>query len=45
MNEYTEANRKHWDEIAPIHAASPFYRVDEFRAGQSKLINHVEMAH
>ncbi len=43
MNEYTEANRKHWDEIAPIHAASPFYRVDEFRAGQSKLINRVEV--
>lgn len=44
MNEYTEANRKHWDEIAPIHAASPFYRVDEFRAGQSKLKHHVEVA-
>lgn len=37
MNEYTEANRRHWDEITPVHAASGFYDVASFKAGKSKL--------
>ena len=37
MNEYTEANRRHWDEITPVHAASDFYDVASFKAGESKL--------
>ena len=37
MNEYTEANRRHWDEITPVHAASDFYDVASFRAGKTKL--------
>lgn len=37
MNEYTETNRKHWDEVVPIHVNSEFYDVDAFRAGRSKL--------
>ncbi len=37
MNEYTEANRRHWDEIMPVHAASDFYDVASFRAGKTKL--------
>jgi SAM-dependent methyltransferase len=34
-----EANRRHWDEIAPIHAASAFYadHLAELRAGGSRL--------
>ena len=37
MNEHTEANRRHWDEITPVHAASDFYDVASFEAGKSKL--------
>ena len=37
MNEYTEANRRHWDEITPVHAASDFYDAASFKAGTSKL--------
>jgi 2-polyprenyl-3-methyl-5-hydroxy-6-metoxy-1,4-benzoquinol methylase len=35
-----EANRRRWDDMAPVHAGpgrSGFYSVDEFVAGQSKL--------
>ena len=32
-----EANRRHWDEIVPIHVESRFYDVAGFREGQSKL--------
>lgn len=31
------ANRRHWDEIVPIHAESDFYDVASFKAGESKL--------
>jgi len=37
MDEHLEANRKHWDEVVPIHVESEFYRVREFREGRSKL--------
>ena len=37
MDEYTQANRRHWDEIVPIHAGSEFYDVGSFKAGKSKL--------
>ena len=37
MDDYTEANRRHWDEIVPIHAGSEFYDVASFKAGGSKL--------
>jgi ubiquinone/menaquinone biosynthesis C-methylase UbiE len=37
MNEYLEANRRHWDEVVPIHVASDLYDVDSFKAGKSKL--------
>jgi SAM-dependent methyltransferase len=43
MNEYLNANRRHWDEVVPIHVASEMYRVDAFRAGQNKL-KPVELA-
>jgi SAM-dependent methyltransferase len=43
MNEYFDANRRHWDEVVPIHVASEMYCVDAFRAGQSKL-KPVELA-
>jgi SAM-dependent methyltransferase len=42
MNEHMEANRRHWDEVVPIHVASEMYHVDDFRAGKSKL-KHVEL--
>ncbi|MEX1253728.1 MAG: class I SAM-dependent methyltransferase [Dehalococcoidia bacterium] len=37
MNEYFDANRRHWDEVVPIHAASDEYDVASFKAGKSKL--------
>jgi SAM-dependent methyltransferase len=43
MDEHIEANRRHWDEIVPIHAGSDFYAVDAFRTGHSKL-KPVELA-
>jgi len=37
VDDYTEANRRHWDEIVAIHAGSEFYDVAGFKAGKSKL--------
>jgi SAM-dependent methyltransferase len=37
VDEYIEANREHWNEVAPLHAESDFYRVQSFRDGESKL--------
>lgn len=37
MNEHTEANRRHWEEIVPIHATSEFYGVDGFKSGELTL--------
>ncbi len=37
MNEQTEANRRHWDEVVPAHAASDFYDVASFKAGKTTL--------
>jgi SAM-dependent methyltransferase len=36
-DEYTEANRRHWDEIVAIHVGSEFYDVASFKAGKSGL--------
>ncbi|OGO51532.1 MAG: hypothetical protein A2148_01245 [Chloroflexi bacterium RBG_16_68_14] len=36
-DEHLEANRRHWDEVVPIHAASDFYDVASFKAGETKL--------
>ena len=30
-------NRAHWDEVTPIHVASPFYEVEAFRRGEIVL--------
>ncbi len=35
---YREANRARWDESVAVHAASDFYRVDDFLAGESTLL-------
>jgi ubiquinone/menaquinone biosynthesis C-methylase UbiE len=35
--ELLEANRRHWDEVVPLHAASEFYDVASFKAGRSTL--------
>ncbi|HUZ44317.1 MAG TPA: class I SAM-dependent methyltransferase [Acidimicrobiales bacterium] len=32
-----DANRRMWDERAPLHAVSDFYDLDSFRAGRSSL--------
>src|SRR6516225_4482236 len=37
MDEYTETNRRRWNEVTPIHAASEFYDLAGFRAGMSSL--------
>lgn len=37
MHHYIEANRRHWNEVVSIHAASTFYDVSSFKAGQSSL--------
>jgi len=37
MDEHTEANRRRWNEVTPIHAASDFYDLAGFRAGRSSL--------
>jgi SAM-dependent methyltransferase len=42
-SELSDANRRHWDELVPIHAASGFYDVAGFKAGASTL-KPVELA-
>jgi SAM-dependent methyltransferase len=37
VNEYFEANRRHWDELVPLHMQTRFYDVDGFRSGGSSL--------
>jgi len=34
---HEEANRRRWDELAPLHFRSAFYDVDGFKAGKSTL--------
>ncbi len=38
LDEYLAANRARWDESVAIHAASEFYGVDRFLAGESTLL-------
>ncbi len=38
LDPYREANRARWDESVAIHAASDFYGVDGFLAGESTLL-------
>jgi SAM-dependent methyltransferase len=40
---YTQANHAHWDEVVAIHAASEFYDVPSFLAGENKL-KSIELA-
>jgi SAM-dependent methyltransferase len=37
MDRYRETNRRHWDELVPIHVGSEFYDVAGFKAGKSTL--------
>ena len=37
MEEYFEANRRHWDELVPLHMRTQLYDVDGFRGGASSL--------
>ena len=34
---YVDTNRRHWNEVTPIHAISDFYDVEGFKAGKSTL--------
>lgn len=43
MNEYTDANHRHWDEVVPLHVAAYSYDVPGFKAGKNKL-KPVELA-
>lgn len=36
-NEYMAANRRHWDEVVPIHADSDYYDIARFKAGETTL--------
>ena len=38
LDPYREANRARWDETVAIHAASEFYGVERFLAGESTLL-------
>ena len=38
LDRYREANRARWDESVAIHAASEFYGVERFLAGESTLL-------
>lgn len=42
MDEQLEANRRHWDEVVPLHMIAESYNVAGFKAGTSKL-NAVEL--
>lgn len=37
MDEHVETNRRHWDEVVPLHMQSDYYDVAAFRAGKSSL--------
>jgi 2-polyprenyl-3-methyl-5-hydroxy-6-metoxy-1,4-benzoquinol methylase len=37
MDEHLETNRRHWDELVPIHFKSAYYDVAAFKAGKSNL--------
>ena len=41
--QYMEANRQHWDEVTPIHVASSFYDVEDFKRNPDRL-KPVELA-
>lgn len=43
MNRYIQANRRKWDELAPIHARTKFYSVGKFLRGKNSLRN-IELA-
>ena len=43
MERYIEANRAHWDAVAPVHAASTFYDLPSFKTGSSSL-HQIEVA-
>jgi SAM-dependent methyltransferase len=37
LSEQVEANRRHWDEVVPLHAASKFYDLPAFKGGKTSL--------
>jgi SAM-dependent methyltransferase len=39
MDNQLQMNREHWNELVAIHAESEFYRLADFKAGQSSLLS------
>lgn len=37
MDAHMETNRRHWDELVPIHLQSAYYDVEAFKSGKSNL--------
>jgi ubiquinone/menaquinone biosynthesis C-methylase UbiE len=37
VNEYIDANHRHWDEVVPLHVAATSYDVEGFKAGKDRL--------
>jgi len=35
--EKMQVNRRYWEDVVPVHAASSFYDVDGFKAGRNTL--------
>ena len=40
MDERLQVNRRNWNELTPIHAASDFYDVEGFKAGRLQMVAH-----
>ncbi|MFW5799456.1 MAG: class I SAM-dependent methyltransferase, partial [Spirochaetota bacterium] len=41
MSEFTNENRKHWDEVVDVHSESEFYDLQSFKSGKLSL-NSIE---
>lgn len=37
MDDFAGMNRRHWDDLVPIHFESAFYSLDSFKSGKSSL--------
>ena len=37
MDTYRTANRRYWDQLAQLHPATPFYKLDSFKRGEMVL--------
>lgn len=42
MDDYLKHNKAHWNKVTPIHTASKFYDIENFKKGKSNLM-HLEL--